>query len=264
MPIARRLHSLLHVALIVVGLVAGMAASTARAAADLTDLWWNPAEPGWGVTMVQADSFIFATFFLYGADNRPAWYTGQMARDANGNWSGPLYLTSGTYFGAPYNATLRDTTQVGLVSFVAANESTGALSYNVESVAVSKTIQRQTLQTIQFGGTYLGGAVTDVYNCDDNRPVATARRFVDVNASQGVGGTGQINLSFSSGGTCSFNGNVVQSGRLFRIDNATYSCGTGPATVYELKATSLGFEGRWTAPIAGGCTEYGVFSTVVN
>ena len=46
------------------------------------------------------------------------------------------------------------------------------------------------------------------------------------------------------------------------MENATYTCGTGPATVYELKSTSLGFEGRWTAPIAGGCTEYGTFSTV--
>ena len=255
---------LLRIAALVAGMSAAMIAPPAVASADLTDLWWNPAEPGWGVTFVQAENFIFATFFLYDAATKPTWYTGQMSRDSNGIWSGPLYLTSGSYFGAPYNVAMRGTTQVGMVTFTPSNESAGALTYNVGTVAVAKPLQRQSLQAIQFGGTYIGAAVVDTYNCTDNRPVSTARRFVDASASQGAGGATQINFSFTTGGTCSFNGLAVQSGRLFRMDNATYTCGTGPATVYELKATSLGFEGRWTAPVAGGCTEYGVFSTVIN
>ena len=46
------------------------------AATDYTDIWYLPAEAGWGVNMVQSDSstssFIFATFFVYGpATSRP-------------------------------------------------------------------------------------------------------------------------------------------------------------------------------------------------
>ena len=33
-------------------------------AADYTDLWWNPAEGGWGVNLVQSDNFMFVTFFI--------------------------------------------------------------------------------------------------------------------------------------------------------------------------------------------------------
>ncbi len=243
-------------------LAAAVIATPALAEADLTDLWWTPAEPGWGVNFVQSDSFIFATFFLYGPANKPAWYSGQLTRDANGLWKGPLYESSGSYFGGAYNPTLRAIDQVGNVAFTPDGDSAGELTYIVGGVVVTKTIQRQTLQEIDIDGLYMGAMITDTYNCDDNRPLATARRFVDASASPVSGGATRIDFSFSTGGACSFNGLATQSGRLYRIDNATYTCGTGPATLYELKATSQGFEGRWSAPVAGGCTEYGVFSMV--
>ncbi|MEP7328042.1 MAG: hypothetical protein ABI777_02430 [Betaproteobacteria bacterium] len=247
---------------LVVALAGAAVAPPATAAPDLTDLWWNPAEPGWGVNFVQADTFIFATFFVYSADTKPTWYSGQMTRDSNGIWKGPLYLSSGSYFGATYNATQSDIAQVGTVTFAPVTESAGTLSYNVDTVVVSKPIQRQTLQSIDVSGTYMGALITDVYNCSDGSAVKTSRRFVDVTASTVSGGSDRIDFSFATGGTCSFTGYATQAGRLFRMDNATYTCGAGLATVYELKSTSLGFEGRWTAPMAGGCTEYGVFSTV--
>lgn len=264
MIVARQLRHMLRFAAVIIGLAVVVVAPPAAATADLTDLWWNPAEPGWGVTFVQSENFIFATFFVYDAATKPVWYTGEMSRDLNGIWTGPLFLTSGSYFGAPYNPSMRGTTKVGMVTFVASDESTGTLSYNVETVTVAKALQRQSLQAIYFGGSYMGAVITDTYNCNDGSPVRTARRFADLSVTQVIGGSDRISFSFAQGGACTFNGAAVQWGRLFRMDNATYSCGTGPATVYELKATSLGFEGRWAAPVAGGCTEYGVFSTVAK
>ena len=41
-------------------------------AADYTDIWYLPAESGWGVNMVQSDNFIFATFFIYGPGTPPS------------------------------------------------------------------------------------------------------------------------------------------------------------------------------------------------
>jgi hypothetical protein len=252
----------IHVVAIALALAGAVATTPASAAPDLTDLWWNPAEPGWGVNFVQADSFIFATFFVYGPTNQPAWYTGQLTRDGNGVWKGPLYESSGSYFGAPFNPTQRGITAVGSVTFTPGTESEGVLTWNVGPVVVAKSVQRQTLQQIDLNGTFMGALITSVYNCDDNRPLTTSRRFVDASAAPVAGGATRIDISFATGGACSFTGNATQAGRVFRMDNATNTCGTGPATLYELKATSLGFEGRWSAPIAGGCTEYGVFSTV--
>lgn len=262
MAFARSLRRKLRVVAIAIALTGTIVAPPVSAAPDLTDLWWNPAEPGWGVNFVQADSFIFATFFVYGPTNKPVWYSGQLTRDANGIWKGPLYESSGSFFGAPFDPTRRAINQVGNVTFTTASEAVGALTYNVGAVVVSKTIQRQTLQTIDLDGTFMGAMITDVYNCDDGSALKRTQRFVDLSASPVAGGFTRLDFSYATGGACSFSGNATQAGRVFRMDNASYTCGVGPATMYELKATSLGFEGRWSAPIAGGCTEFGVFSTV--
>jgi hypothetical protein len=33
---------------------------------DQSDLWWNPAESGWGIQFVHTGSAIFATMYVYG------------------------------------------------------------------------------------------------------------------------------------------------------------------------------------------------------
>jgi hypothetical protein len=72
----------------------------AEASTD-TDIWFNPAESGWGVNFAQSDDFIFATFFIYGTSGAPVWYTAHLRRDINEVFSGPVYATTGTWFGAP-------------------------------------------------------------------------------------------------------------------------------------------------------------------
>jgi hypothetical protein len=71
------------------------AAAFAARAADYTATWWNPAESGQGYTFTQNGTFIFATFYVYGSDMLPTWYTGQLTLDAMGRYTGPLYATKG-------------------------------------------------------------------------------------------------------------------------------------------------------------------------
>ena len=54
---------------------------------------FETTEGGWGVNVVQSDDFLFLTFFIYGADNKPTWYTAQLTLDASGNYNGKLYAT---------------------------------------------------------------------------------------------------------------------------------------------------------------------------
>ena len=51
--------------------------TTARAAsgADVSDLWWNPSESGWGMQLVQQATTVFATIFVYDTHGIPIWYT---------------------------------------------------------------------------------------------------------------------------------------------------------------------------------------------
>ncbi len=42
-----------------------LAAALPAHAVDYTDIWYDAAESGWGVNLVQSDAFIFGTFFVY-------------------------------------------------------------------------------------------------------------------------------------------------------------------------------------------------------
>jgi hypothetical protein len=233
-------------------------------AVEWTDIWWNPNESGQGYNFIQSDTFIFATFFVYGPNNEPIWYTGQMTVDSNGVWSGPLYQTTGSYFGAPWNPAQRTTTQVGTVTFAPSSSVTGTLTYNVNNVNVSKQIQRQTLTTIPLGGNYSGAILSVFSNCNDPSQNGSVRVFVDFTVAQTVSaGTLQINMT-NSGGACTFAGPYNQVGQLYSIPNAAYTCGSlaFTAQVSQIKSTNQGFEGQWTAPVGSGCIESGYWSAV--
>lgn len=136
--------------------------ATQRAAAiDYTDIWYQPAESGWGVNVVQSGSFMFLTFFVYGPDKRPTWYTGQLTMNAAGAFTGPLYATTGTFYGAAWAGSDLTLAQVGTATFQPGNASTATLTYAVTTPGsmaanVTRTIQRQTLTPIPVVGTYVG------------------------------------------------------------------------------------------------------------
>ena len=130
------------------------------AAADNTDIWYNPTEPGWGVNLVQSDNFIFATFFIYGQNGSPTWYTAQLTWDGARMYTGGLYATTGTSFATPWQTGNLSVVQAGTASFEPSSLGAhrGTLAYTVNDVAtVTKSIERQTLTTIVLGGSYTGG-----------------------------------------------------------------------------------------------------------
>jgi hypothetical protein len=259
-PAARKRSFSRHLAA-VFSLAIALAATPASAATDYTDLWWNPSESGWGVNFIQADDFIFSTFFIYGPSGQPTWYTGQLALDANNNWIGPLYMTSGTYFGSPWNPGQSGIRQVGSVSFVPTTEASGTLSYSVDGVIVSKQVVRQTLKTIPLGGSSLGSVYTVVSGCINPAQNGTFSRFANIGVVQTITGNLTLDFTVQGGATCTFNGNANQFGQVYQIPSATYTCGNaGPLLVSGLKATAQGIEGQWQGPLGAGCVESGSFT----
>jgi len=235
---------------------------------DYTDIWWaaGGGESGWGVNMAQSQDFIFATFFVYGPApaKTPIWYAGNLTRQSNGAFSGGLYQTTGTGIGAPWVPGDNSAAQVGTATFTPTSTTTGTLSYNVGSTVVTKSIARQTLTSIALGGSYFGTGVLVTSSCAN--PANNGQQIFDVDpvASQNTGGQLQIVLTFGSD-SCTIAGSYVQEGLLFRIPTASYVCTSGintSATVYEVRATSIGLEGRWSAPNVGGCQEDGSFAAV--
>jgi hypothetical protein len=233
------------------------------AAVDYTDIWWNPSEGGWGVNLVQSNQFIFATFFIYGAGNQPFWYTAHLTQQSNGTWTGPVYQTTGTNFANPWNPANHTVAQVGTATFTPTSAITGTLAYNINTVSVTKSIQRQSLTPIPLGGNYQGAYQSVFSNCNDsslNGPITYDSTWV---VTQTPGG----NLTFevTSNDSFTMTGPYAQTGTLFSIPGATYNLAgkSMTATVTEIKATSQGLEGRWTANVGTaypGCVENGYFS----
>jgi hypothetical protein len=98
-------------------MLASAPARASSATSEITDLWWNPAESGWGVNVILQNSVAFLTFFVYDAAHVPIWYTSDAYVGDNFVWTGKLYQTTGPWFGGPFppaSVTLR---QVGTVSF---------------------------------------------------------------------------------------------------------------------------------------------------
>src|SRR4051812_9032096 len=64
---------------------------------DATDLWWNSAESGWGMQIVQSGDAAFATVYVYDAAGQPTFFVATLAEATPGRWSGDLYRGTGPY-----------------------------------------------------------------------------------------------------------------------------------------------------------------------
>ena len=236
------------------------------AAVDYTDIWWIPAENGWGVNVVQSDNFQFITFFIYGADGKPTWFTGQVTQDASGNFNGTLYSTTGTYYILPWGGLAGGV--AGTVSFQPLTPSTARLIYTVNGVGmVTKVIQRQTLTAITVGGVYAGGQSGTYSGCSTGTSNGPYKDFFDLSLTQLTNQSVTFSFVYTNV-SCTFSGTLVQTGQLYSVPNAAYSCNDGlntTATMTEIKATAQGVEGRFSAPSVGGnCREDAQFSGVLN
>jgi hypothetical protein len=71
------------------------------AATNYQDLWWNPAESGWGINLVHQGTIMFATLFTYSSARRDMWVVGpRLERQGDGSFTGAIYTTRGPVFNA--------------------------------------------------------------------------------------------------------------------------------------------------------------------
>ena len=112
---------------------------------DYSGLWWNPAEPGWGLSITQSrDNHVFAAWFTYDAQAHPTWMVMPQA-----TWKsavalqGALYRTHGSAFDAAYEASTFAVEPAGklLLEFGADGGATATFSLDGQSVV--KPLRRQ-------------------------------------------------------------------------------------------------------------------------
>jgi len=246
-------------------------ASAPVRAADYTDIWYVPTESGWGANVVQSDLFMFVTFFIYGPDGKPTWYTADLTFDGS-SYTGNLYATQGTYWALPWNGASVTTTPVGTARFTpnALNVYQATLTWTVTGTgSVTKAIERQTLTTIPLGGDYVGGQTGRYTSCSNAADNSSYTDRFNLSVAQ-ASGVATFTFTYNdAAANCTLSGTLEQHGLTYRIPGGPYKCTGGlvfstTATLYEIKATSLGIEGRFAATLPNGCREEANFSAVLR
>lgn len=259
-----RLHTLLAAALLA---LASLLPGPALASTDYTDIWYNPAESGWGVNFAQTADFIFATFFIYGTSGTPVWYTAHLRNEGNDVFTGPVYVTTGTWFGAPFFPPVPPSGAVivGDATFIASSDIHGTLQYRIDTVNVTKSIQRQTTVSFSVDDFYMGGiSGTVTGSCPPSTP-STFTNKMQFNVFQTS--SNNVRIEFLGADStnlgqvlCTIQGNATQYGKVLFAPTTTYQCTGGlnvSAQIESLRQLDDGIEAHWRADLGGGCIERG-------
>lgn len=113
---------------------------------DFTDLWWNPAEPGWGLNLIQHPSNkVFGVTYTYEPPNRATWFVlPDGAWTSPLTYSGPIYRASGPPFNRPrFDPAMVSVRQVGMATLQFVDRENATFTFAVDGVAVTKNITRQ-------------------------------------------------------------------------------------------------------------------------
>ena len=236
---------------------------------DVTDLWYNPAESGWGFNLIQQFDVAFGTLFVYGADNRPHWFVAsELTFESPDSLNGPLYeVTTGPPFDRPWTG-VGQAVSVGSLRMVFNADNTAVIIYTVNGFTVSRSVQRQTWRSNRIEGIFIGALSAAASGC-----AAPAEAFIPppgtIVASH-QGNDVSLRLNFTSGGvagSCTFNGPFTPSGRTGSIAGS-YSCtqgsrtGSGTFQLSDVEASLRGMTSGFSGRDAAGCTLTGYLGGV--
>jgi hypothetical protein len=231
-------------------------------AVEYTDLWWNPAESGWGLTTTHQGNVVFLTIFVFGADGKALWFSSPAflsQSDASGNpaFAGTLYQSAGPYFGAAFNPASVTATPVGAATFTATSATTANLSYTVNGAGVSKSLVRQTFKFNEdILGNFTGGLVAESYSC----PFAIVGNGNGFERSTRMAITGsgtEVHVAVDPG--CATRGNYVQDGRIGRVEG-DFTCSNGDfgtGSYFEIESDRTAITARYILTSISGCVERG-------
>lgn len=228
---------------------------------DITDIWWLESESGWGIQFVHNRNILFATLFVYGAGNVPTFLVAVLESTTfgGGTFTGPLYATTGSPYGAPWNPAAVSDAVVGTMTFQLTGIGTGNLSYNVGATNVSKVISRQTLRFEDNSGDYL---LTDTYSGTGSGGCGTGAEQGTLNVVQS-GASATLTIDWD-GNLCTFPTTYSQTGR-FGQYQGTMSCSngtTGTANFFEVHNRVKMLTGRYSISNSLGCSYQGRFAAI--
>ena len=216
---------------------------------DQSDVWSVPGENGWGFQLVQRNSGIFATMYVYDPTNIPIWYTATLEYAGNLVWTGDLYLTHGPWFGTvPFNSNAVTYRKVGTMTWTATSVAAGEMRYDVDGVTVVKNATRPLLRYDDFSGHFAGGIHQTTTGCLNPSFNGTGENFGIFNVAQN-GQALSLGVFPTTGGSCTYSGALTQAGQMGSV-TGTFACSngeTGTFQFFEMQVTLNSIATRFVA-----------------
>jgi hypothetical protein len=228
---------------------------TALNTTDFTDAWWTASESGWGLSIIHQENVMALVFYVYNEQGGATWYLSPATfNSAVGNYQGPLFASTGPYFGAGvFNPGGVNQVSVGSATFTPSSIYAGTLSYTVNGVSVTKSVTRTSFNPIAYSGSFVAGLAGSLSGSCGATGAFEGSAFVIINQT-----ASSIQLTLQgSAGSCVMSGPFQQNGRLGRMPSGTITCTggqPGTATIDEIDVNRSGATLRYTTLI-GGCAE---------
>ncbi len=118
-------------------------------AQNYSDIWWNPNESGWGLTLADHDTQLFGVWYTYAANGNPVWYVIPGGTFSGGKrfFAGDIYQTTGPPYNVPFNSGQVMVAKLGTASFdfspPGVAPGTALFTYTIGALTQTKEIQRQ-------------------------------------------------------------------------------------------------------------------------
>lgn len=116
---------------------------------NYSDIWWNPSESGWGLTLADHETQMFGVWYTYRPDGAPIWYVfpGGTFSENRRFFTADLYATTGPTYAGTFDPDRVTRTLVGSVSLDFAPPGlpagTALFTFTIGNVTQTKRIQRQ-------------------------------------------------------------------------------------------------------------------------
>ena len=113
---------------------------------DVTDLWYNAQESGWGLNLIQHSSqVVFGVMYTYDASRRPLWLVLPGGRwNTPTQFEGDLYRATGPQYNNPtFDPNRVHIVRIGTMTLDFSSRDTGTVTLIVDGLRTIKTIGRQ-------------------------------------------------------------------------------------------------------------------------
>ncbi|HYC35818.1 MAG TPA: hypothetical protein VEC19_05310 [Usitatibacter sp.] len=236
---------------ILLSLLALLGLAGGARAADYSDLWFNPLEPGYGMTVVQQGESAFVTLYVYAGNGEPMWLVSPDARvygylGAYPQFRGTLYRTRGPAYSGPYDPRQVEAIPVGTLFLSSTHESVLELEYNVNNVAVRKQLTRQTFAHPDATAWYSGSFRLRMSLPGSDTPFGVRDYNADFLFHMTEQGEAVLRVEEPVTGICEYRGPYHQSGR-YGYFSGSFTCARGPGGAFDvsrLEITTSGITGH--------------------